>query len=405
MKRFLIIIALCLSCATGFAQWEDNWEWCKGTVPQTVEIDHNYLMSWTPDKVKYQWYVDQASAWQNVTEKDPKNEEAWLNLFHASYCSETKYGVYCFKGRREDSRTAIVMRKMKAAIPDTYTFNLCASQYWLDEWGEFDKNVVANALDQGLQKLHDEELKILTYNLWEIDRSDVSVLNGFLQLYDRQYFPERIMHYGWNLMLGMPDSAVYVANNTYNYEQMILMQEVFNTRKDITIIPCPAIHHKSFLNSIAKRLNIRPFDIDACKGLENEQINTLFIRDLCRQRNCSVYMPMNMTFYVNLDKDSLYNEGLLLKYSTKRYDNISVARHNFKEVYELEYLKQPIFVSDSWKRIRDIDHDVMRCVVNMAKKFSALGYLEDAARLENFIDKVYERDNMLGPGSRFNSRR
>ena len=37
-------------------------------------------------------------------------------------------------------------------------------------------------------------------------------------------------------------------------------------------------------------------------------------------------------------KQNLYNEGLLLKYSKKRYDNLAVKRRNVEERYMLEYL-------------------------------------------------------------------
>jgi hypothetical protein len=37
-------------------------------------------------------------------------------------------------------------------------------------------------------------------------------------------------------------------------------------------------------------------------------------------------------------KNNLYNEGLLLKYSEKPYDNLAVKRRNVEERYLLEYL-------------------------------------------------------------------
>jgi len=37
-------------------------------------------------------------------------------------------------------------------------------------------------------------------------------------------------------------------------------------------------------------------------------------------------------------KEHLYNEGLLLKYSAKAYDNMAVKRRNVEERYMLEYL-------------------------------------------------------------------
>ena len=394
MKRFFIITILCLSCAMGFAQWEDAMDFYDADT-LNIEIDNDYFMPLHKAKRKYNWYAEQACAWQRVVEADPKNENAWRNFFFASYHYEANnWHDFDFINHKDSSQTAVVMRKMKAAIPNTYIFNLCASLFWLKEWGEIDKNVVINALDYGMYSIHVEVLRSLTYKLWEIDHDNELLSRAFRELYERRYFPERIMAYGWNLMLGMKDSAVYVANTSRDYEQMILMQEVFNARKDITIIPCSAIKSKAFRDYISKRLNIKPFVTDPNEVLTDEQRNTLFIRDLYGQRNQPVYLPMNIGYYSYLDRDSIYNEGLLLKYSTKRYDNISVARHNFKDVYELEYLTQPDYVYDNWQESDYVDRNIIFCVTKMADKFAQFGYKDDAKRLENFIGKVFRRDEM-----------
>lgn len=394
MKRFFIITILCLSCAMGFAQWEDAMDFYDADTVN-IEIDNDYFMPLHKAKRKYNWYAEQACTWQRVVEADPKNENAWRNFFFASYHYEANnWHDFDFINHKDSSQTAVVMRKMKAAIPNTYIFNLCASLFWLKEWGEIDKNVVINALDYGMYSIHVEVLRSLTYKLWEIDHDNELLSRAFRELYERRYFPERIMAYGWNLMLGMKDSAVYVANTSRDYEQMILMQEVFNARKDITIIPCSAIKSKAFRDYISKRLNIKPFVTDPNEVLTDEQRNTLFIRDLYGQRNQPVYLPMNIGYYSYLDRDSIYNEGLLLKYSTKRYDNISVARHNFKDVYELEYLTQPDYVYDNWIESDYVDRNIIFCVTKMAEKFAQFGYKDDAKRLENFIGKVIRRDEM-----------
>ena len=86
MKRFLIIAVMFLSCAHSFAQWEkvdDPWDdEKKEVVPERVSI-----LSWFGGRKhnhSTKWYEDQACAWQMVVEKNPKDENAWRNLFYAS---------------------------------------------------------------------------------------------------------------------------------------------------------------------------------------------------------------------------------------------------------------------------------------------------------------------------------
>lgn len=60
--------------------------------------------------------------------------------------------------------------------------------------------------------------------------------------------------------------------------------------------------------------------------------------------------------------DSLYNEGLVLKYSDKPYDNMAVKCRNVEQKYLLEYLRES-FVPDNWisaKRM-SVNYAIMLC--------------------------------------------
>ena len=154
MKRFIIIAVLWLSCATVFAQWENVEAW-NVVEPKTVESGH-----------KYQWYEDQACAWQKVVSADPKNETAWRNLFLASYLYEYyRIGVYRFS--YDSPMTDGVMRKMKEAIPDSYVFYLSACRDWLPEWGKFDPSILVKAINGAPKDISAQELRPLIFRLWK----------------------------------------------------------------------------------------------------------------------------------------------------------------------------------------------------------------------------------------------
>jgi hypothetical protein len=101
---------------------------------------------------------------------------------------------------------------------------------------------------------------------------------------------------------------------------------------------------------------------------------------------------MDLAGRTDLDYDSLYNEGLLLKYSEKSYDNTLVALHNIKEVYDLNYLTQPMFMYDPYGSSQYVDNNVVYTLRNLAFRFGDLGYKEAARRLEEFLEKVYKQD-------------
>ena len=393
-----------LSCAHSFAQWEkvdDPWDdEKKEVVPERVSI-----LSWFGGRKhnhSTKWYEDQACAWQMVVEKNPKDENAWRNLFYASYNCEFMFTYNPNRPKKkESSKTAEVIRKMKAAIPDSHTFNLCASRFWLAEWGEFDCNVLIDAVDSKLSSFDIEETRFFAYELWKVDHDNNLIYNIFRKLHEFKYVDEHPMQYAWNLMLGMQDSAIYVACREYDYEPMILMQEVFDLRKDITILPYEFIKDRKFCDTMYKRLNIKPYVMDISDTRSRKDIIGDFVTYVSRCSGRPLYMSMDAPNYITVNEDSVYNEGLLLKYSNKPYNNLKVALHNIKEVYELGYLTQPEFTYNiGWTST--VDRNVVYCMKNMANKFCAKGFKADCEHIENFLKRVYLKTSTTGGVEQFN---
>lgn len=380
MKRFFIISVLLLSCATVFAQWEDIEPW-NVVEPETVKSGH-----------KTQWYEDQACAWQKVVNADPKNETAWRNLFRASYLYEY-YRVGIYRHSYESPMTDGVLRKMKAAIPNSYVFYLSLCQDWLSELGEFDPNMLLKTLSSVSKDISAQELKPLIFRLWRYDPENIYLEGFFRTIYAKRYYSERIMRYGWNLMQSMQKDAIYVARSWYQYEQILMMQYIFDERKDIMVISYNDIlSDDKYRKDICKRLKLLPFVAAKYNYDENERVASDFIKYLKKRCDRPFYLSLDLGYKANIDKAWLYNEGLLLRYSEKQYDNILVALHNIKEVYDLNYLIQPMFMYEPDGSSQYVDNNVVYSLINLAEKFEELGYKEDSKRLHEFLGKVYDRN-------------
>ena len=102
------------------------------------------------------------------------------------------------------------------------------------------------------------------------------------------------------------------------------------------------------------------------------------------------FSPTNGNVSV-LNEDSIYNEGLVLKYSPKPYNNFDVAMHNVKEVYNLEYLAEPDLIYDSWQTSEQMDMNHVTLLANLISKFRKKGDEAQAKRLYNILSKCVER--------------
>ena len=66
------------------------------------------------------WYAGQVEAWQREVDADGQDEKAWRNLFEAAWGLNS-----CSRGKN-DGGIPRILERMERAIPETYTYNICA---------------------------------------------------------------------------------------------------------------------------------------------------------------------------------------------------------------------------------------------------------------------------------------
>jgi hypothetical protein len=204
------------------------------------------------------------------------------------------------------------------------------------------------------------------------------------------------MQYNRNMLLSMQSGALYFANGDVVTAPMKMIQEALEERQDVTVIPISFFHSETFMKALYKRLNIKPLTIDVQDyGKYGDEWYKYYEADiimyLIKESQRPTYFSTDILSQTKLDKDSIYNEGLLLKYSPRQYNNFDVAMHNVKEVYNLEYLAVPDLVYDTWVTSQQLDMNNATLLSNLVQKFRKKGDNAQADRLYNILDKCLER--------------
>ena len=346
-----------------------------------------------------EWYGKQAEAWQKIVDANPKDQWAWRNLFRATnyYQSFTKgYGKSWEE--QDKTRPADVIRKMEATLPDSYVLNLCKCRFSLsaDSVASRRGDFVRRAIELMPEDICPEDLEYLTVRLWIADPEIPRVKELFTKSYQNKYFPTRIMHFNHNMLQCMEPNALYFSNGDLDTEPMKMLQEALDERTDVTIINFSFLHADSFMEALYKKLKIKPLTLnvqdygkygeDWYKHYESDIIMYL----IKESKRPAYFSPTNGKVSI-LNKDSIYNEGLILKYSPKPYNNFDVAMHNVKEVYNLEYLAEPDLVYDSWQTSEHMDMNHVTLLANLIGKFRKKGDEVQAQRLYKILSKCVER--------------
>ena len=354
-----------------------------------------YIETFVANKYEPEWYKEQAEAWQKIVDENPKDQWAWRNLFRATNYYEQFTGGW---GENQDeSKTADIIRKMEATLPDSYVLNLCKCRFCLttDEAAKRGDNI-PRAIELMPDDICPEDLDYLMIRLWITDPENPKIKDMCTRTYQNKYYPTRIMHYNYNMLQCLPPNALYFSNGDLDTTPMKVLQEALGIRTDVNIINISFLYTESFKNMLYKKLNIKPLDVNwQDYGQYGEEwlkhYEADIIMHLIKESKRPAYFSPATPIATILNKDSIYNEGLILKYSPKQYDNFAVAMRNVKEVYNLEYLAEPDLVYDSWQTSAQMDLNHVTLLSNLISKFRKKGDTAAAEHLHNILSKCVER--------------
>ena len=377
MKRSIILFLTLVCGAFAFAQKAE-------TIESFVANGH-----------ETEWYAAQAEAWQKKVDTNLQDQWAWRNLFRATYYHDQFTNGW---GENQDeSKTADVIRKMEATLPDSFVLNLCKGRFCLstDEAAKRGDNIL-RAIELMPEDICPEDLEYLATRLWIVDPENPRVKELYTKSYQNKYFPARIMHFNHNMLQCLPPNALYFSNGDLDTEPMKMLQDALGERTDVIIINNSFLHATPFMEALYKKLNIEPLTLNVQDyGKYGEEWLQHYESDIImyiihESKRSAYFSPTNGKVSI-LDKDSIYNEGLVLKYSPKPYDNFAVAMHNVKEVYNLEYLAEPDLVYDSWETSEQTDMNHVTLLANLISKFRKKGDEAQAKRLYDILSKCVER--------------
>lgn len=275
------------------------------------------------------WYTEQKEAWKALTQKDPTNETAWLNYYNAAR--------YMSWFQQEDSTAKQVVREMEQTIPDSYTFNFCAYRESAQGKGYGDHKKYAEA---ALAKLPDE-MQFFDYDNWVCYlamQGDETRMKPLAKRYfDSGIYSEAVLRYSYNELAGMDEGGIYIANGDAAIIPKWLIQAGMGMHKDKTIVCASFLAVKEYRDWLCTKLGVvdpiheEPYWTD-------ESCNALLQAIIDKYGSKVYFSTTTPSSTMEPWKNNLYNEGLLLKYSKKPYDNLAVKRRNVEERYMLEYL-------------------------------------------------------------------
>lgn len=318
-----------------------------GSMTQTLRAQED-IRSIVVEEHDSVWYIEQELAWERVLSASPQDEHAWRNLFEAVYYQDRFFNGY----KSEATRHLQVVERMKNAIPDTYTYNICMCRTLMGDGS------VAPYANAALRLLPDdvraEDKETLLGWLWMSGAADTPGSEGYIsfrtllrQQYEAVRYPSYILRYCFNQFQGMDNEGIYFGNGDVALFPAILLQQALNVHTDKIVIAVPFLLYKDYTDGLCKRLGIAPFETkevsDDPKKYRREVVDYII-----KESGRAAYFHPGAWEGIEGIEENLYSEGLLLRYSKKRYDNLSATMSIVENKYHLDYLTEPAFIPEEW---------------------------------------------------------
>lgn len=292
----------------------------------------------SPIRIEYDslYYARQAQVWKEEIQKNNQNEEAWENYYKAS-----KYQLTWYRNSSPDGweKLNTIVKEMGDAVPNSFFYTVLQYERNISLEKEPDMRR-AMAMRPDDLKYFPEYVAFLMHS-----GSEEELRKYCRKWYESGVYSANLLSYGYNELASTEPGAILFTNGDAVVYSKYLLQygkEIFTDRKTICL---SFLSLPYYVEKLIKELNLPDF-MEEYRNTPPQEQAAAFVKHVVRHSKRPVYV--SMVAGGTALKDSLYSEGVVMKYADAPYDNLAVTKHNFENVYLKDYLKVS-FVPETYK--------------------------------------------------------
>ena len=346
------------------------------------------------------WYAHQSELWEQQVNRKPNDDDAWIDWFIATrdrIMFETQESNKGRGVRQEDldySPLKDITARLAKERPDSF------ARYYLDYMCSRMLNgyECEDNMEKAIRMRPDEERLYPNYVSYLLPTdNDELMIKIVRKWYKTDRFPnntESFKSFFYNSLAGMEPNGILVVNGDIPVYSTLLIQYGMNKFQDRTMICLSFLYLPEYRNKICRQLGIDPIDephVYDYKGLRKWEQNVF--KTIAQKTGRQVYFTATMAELSQYDMDfqsNLYSEGLVIKYSPVKYDNLSVKRRNFEEVYKTDYLYNHKRGKETFQAEDAINLNYIPCFKSLLTYYKETGNQEQETKLRNLLMHIVD---------------
>ncbi|HLP12892.1 MAG TPA: SUMF1/EgtB/PvdO family nonheme iron enzyme [Flavobacteriales bacterium] len=326
-----------------------------------------------------QWYEEQLMLWEAELKKDPKNAEAWLNVYTATRMIKLSGG----KKTKDDLDK--VVNDAEKSIPETFEYNYMRFYNGNHEEALFKYLLKAHEIDPNRPETFDDFV-----GYYEIKRDREQVKSFCEKWFASNDMSEGLLAWNYNMLMSCDENAILITcgdNDTY---PALVLQHAKKIRADVSVLNLSLLLIDSYRDLYFSEMGIPKFTPTS------EGDFTKFGQEVCAhiQKNSSrpffYANTVEPKFYSNV-KDDLYSVGLAYKYSKEGFDNVAVLRKNYEKRFVKDNLKIGFTNDISQGVVDNLNSNYLVPFITLHNHYSETEEKESLENLTQIIGSIAER--------------
>ena len=354
-----------------------------------------------------QWYTHQAALWEKEVQKNPNDDEAWYYWFTFT---KSKFANVAARDVDLDAikEMSAIANRLHKERPNSFARYIIDFNYtrMFRNWPDYlDELVIMNKTPDAakLDDIQDNMLKAIKmrpdfepmypgYVAYLVKTGKTDLMADILKRwYNTGSYSYTMLSYAYNCIAGMEENGILFVSGEEETFACLLVQYGKGLFQDRLIINLNLLQEPDYLEYICNLLGVEatqpPADKTNIDYMNPWRENLIF--SIAHTSKRPVYFT---SYYIpEIFKNFLYSEGLVTKYSTKRYDNLAVKRRNYESVYLTDYMYET-FVPDTFldERIYTLNLNFIPCFKSLLDFYKAQGMKAEYDRLRNLMVRIVE---------------
>jgi hypothetical protein len=347
---------------------------------QEAEVTPQPIESFVKVEYEPEWYARQAELWHEEALRNPSNDDAWINWFRA-----TRYSMILASDfdSVDDEKLAAIAETVRRQRPESYARYML--DYFCSMWTKGPHDYPDNMI-KAIKMRPDNRILYPDYVVYLLKNGNQELMDDILKRwYNTGEYSYNLLNYAYNEMVGMQQNGIiFVNGDTPTYSKLLVKhgKELFPDKTVICMSLLVLPEYRSFISS---ELGISPIPEPDYQDYDKwtDQAVMHIITESKRPCYFSAVIPQLPSF-----QDKLYSEGLIYKYSDKRYDNLAVKKENFEKRYLLDYLYEQFTPETYEASAYRLNLNYIPCLKSLLDYYKESGQKQQHLKLYGMMKRI-----------------